>query len=290
MPLKPRPDRPVDPVSLKVIREVTSLANEQGLETFMVGAMARIILLEHVFGLPPSRATRDIDFAFAVERWEQFQALKCRLASAESFTPLARVAQRLAFKSEGLEHSIIVDLIPFGGVEGEANLIAWPPEMSVIMNVAGFRDAHASALRVEVEHDLVVSLASIPGIAVLKIFAWMDRGQEDPKDAIDLVTLLRQYHEAGNQDRLYTEAISALEDAGYDIEQAGAWLLGRDAAALALPTTRTTLAEYLADPDVAERLVMDMSRANRAYDNAVEYSRTLLTQFQKGFLHTPIND
>ena len=287
MHLKPRPDRPLDPISLKVIRAVTKVADELELETFMVGATARIILLEHVFGLSPSRATRDMDFAFAVERWEQFQSLKQRLASAASFTQLERVAQRLTFKPEGVAHSIVVDLIPFGGLEAGANMIAWPPDMSVIMNVAGYRDAHAAAVSVEVEPGLVIPLASTPGIAILKIFAWVDRGPEDPKDAIDLVTLLRQYHEAGNQDRVYVDAISALEEVGYDIELAGAWLLGSDAAAIALPATHTILKERFNHPGMAERLITDMSRAMRPHDNAVEYSRTLLTQFLKGFLHNP---
>jgi predicted nucleotidyltransferase len=288
MRLKPRPDRPLDPISLGVIRAVTTVANDLGLETFMVGATARIILLEHVFGLPPSRATRDIDFAFAVESWEQFQVLKQRLASTASFTPLERVARRLTFKPDGLNHNIVVDLIPFGGLETEANMIAWPPDMSVIMNVAGYRDAHAAAVTVEVESGLAISLASIPGIAVLKVFAWLDRGQEDAKDAIDLVTLLRQYHEAGNQERVYEEATSALEAAGYDIELTGAWLLGSDASAMVLPTTRQHLEEFFADPKRIESFVTDMARAIRTRDDALEYSRTLLTQFMKGFLHKPI--
>lgn len=290
MPLKPRPDRPFDPISLAVIRAVTGVASELGLETFMVGATARIILLENVFGLPPSRATRDIDFAFAIESWEQFQTLKQRLASEASFTQLERAAQRLIFKPEGMPHSFVVDLIPFGGLETDTNMIAWPPDMSIMMNVAGYRDAHAAAVPVEVEPGLVISLASIPGIAILKIFAWVDRGREDPKDAIDLVTLLRQYHEAGNQDRVFEDAVSALEEVGYDLELAGAWLLGRDASAMALPTTRQQLETLFADPERVEGLVTDMSRAIRARDDAVEYSRTLLEQFVKGFLSNQSND
>lgn len=188
-----------------------------------------------------------------------------------------------------MNHSFVVDLIPFGGLETEANMIAWPPDMSVIMNVAGCRDAHVAAMPVEIEPGLIISLASLPSIAVLKIFAWMDRGTEDPKDAIDLVTLLRQYHQAGNQDRVYSEASSALEAVGYDIELAGAWLLGSDAAAMALPATHAALKEHFNDPSMTERLITDMSRAMRGHDNAVESSRTLLTQFVKGFLHTPIN-
>lgn len=285
MILKPRSDRPIDPLTLSVIREIGDAAAHLGLDAFMVGATARIILLEHVFGLHTGRATRDIDFAFAVESWEQFRAIKQHLTATSTFEEIERVEQRLIYKPTGESYKYVVDLIPFGGLEGEKNTIAWPPDMSIMMNVAGYRDAHDSAVSVEVEPGIMIPIASIPGIAVLKLFAWVDRGQEDPKDAIDLVTLLRQYNEAGNQDRIYGDAATALEAIGYDIELAGAWLLGHDASALSSPETRSQLNRLFADPSLMDRLVTDMSRALRAHENALDYSRILLEQFLKGFAH-----
>lgn len=285
MVLTPRPERPIDSLTISVIREVSDAASDLDLEAFLVGATARIILLEHVFGLHTGRATRDMDFAFAVENWDQFQLIKQRLISASSFEEVERVAQRLIYKPKGIKHKFVVDIIPFGGLEGEKNTIAWPPDMSVLMNVAGYSDAHASAVPVEVEPGLVISVASIPGIAVLKLFAWVDRGQADPKDAIDLVTLLRQYNKAGNQERIYEDAIAALEAAGYDVELAGSWLLGHDAAALTSPTTRSQLNSLLAESSLVERLITDMSRAMRTRDDALDYSRVLLEQFLEGFAH-----
>jgi predicted nucleotidyltransferase len=155
--------------------------------------------------------------------------------------------------------------------------------MSIMMNVAGYRDAHASAVQVEVEPGIVILVASIPGIAILKFFAWVDRGRENPKDAIDLVALLRQYNEAGNQNRVYEDATAALEAVGYDIELAGAWLLGRDAFALSSRETRGQLAALFAESSLMERLEADMSRALRARDDGLDYSRVLLGQFIKGF-------
>lgn len=283
MILTPRPDRLIDPLTRSVIREVKNAVTDLGLDAFLVGATARIILLENVFGLHTGRATRDIDFAFAVENWDQFQAIKDRLTSTSVFVEAGRVAQRLIYKPASGNHKFVVDLIPFGGLESNKNTIAWPPDMSILMNVAGYRDARASAVPVEVEPGLVISIASIPGIAILKLFAWVDRGQEDPKDAIDLVTLLRQYNEAGNQDRVYEDALMALEAVGYDIELAGAWLLGRDAFALSSPQTRGQLNALFVKPSIMERLVTDMSRALRARDDALNYSRALLKQFHKGF-------
>lgn len=283
MILTPRPDRQVDQIACSVIRAVKNAATDLGLDIFLVGATARIILLENVYGLHTGRATHDIDFAFAVENWDQFQALKSRLTSISGFEEVRGEAQRLTCQPASVERRFVVDFIPFGGLESSRNTIAWPPDMSIMMNVAGYRDAHASAVRVEVEPGIVISIASIPGIAILKPFAWVDRGREDPKDAIDLVTLFRQYNEAGNQDRVYEDATAALEAVEYDIELAGAWLLGSDAFAMSSPETRGQLGALFAEPSLMGRLVADMSRALRARDDALGYSWTLLEQFIKGF-------
>jgi len=268
--LTPRADRLIDPLTRSVIRAVKNVVTDLGLETYLVGATARIILLENVFGLRTGRATRDIDFAFAIENWDQFQAIKDRLTSTSAFEEAGRVAQRLIYQPASGNHRLVVDLIPFGGLEAAESTIAWPPDMSIMMNVAGYRDAHASAVRVEIEPGIVISVASIPGIAILKLFAWVDRGQEDPKDAIDFVALLRQYNEAGNQDRVYEDAIAALEAVGYDIELAGAWLLGSDAYAMSSPETRGQLNARFADPSLKECLVADMSRPLRGRDDALD--------------------
>lgn len=274
--------RPVDPTALTVIREVWNASVALESASLLVGATARVLLLEHVFGLPEGRATRDIDFAFAVRDWEHFQAIKGHLTAGSAFRE-DRMAQRLVFQPAGVAHPFVVDLIPFGGVESGQRVIAWPPDMSVLMNVAGYREALAAAVRVEVEPGLAIPVASIPAMAILKLFAWIDRGLENPKDALDLAALLRGYHEAGNQERIYADALAALEGAGYDIELGGAWLLGRDAAAIADRDIRDGLRTRLEDAKSRDRLAADMARALRGRDDAFGAAGSLLGQFVRGF-------
>jgi predicted nucleotidyltransferase len=181
-----------------------------------------------------------------------------------------------------LKHRYIVDLIPFGKIETTQDTIAWPPDMSFIMNVTGFADALAASLAVTVSPGLTIQVASLPAIAMLKIFAWSDRGQENPKDATDFTLLLRAYHEAGNSERIYEEAIATLEAVGYDIELAGAWLLGRDSAAIASPETAAKLTGLL-EGNTRSRLVEDMAKAMRGKDDAMDHSARLLAQFTQGF-------
>lgn len=283
-PLTPKPDRPVEPIALLVIREIHKASKELGFPVFLVGAMARIILLEHVLGLKAGRATTDVDFAFALDNWEQFRTLKTFLVSNADFEESRHVPHRLLLQLPGSEHKFEVDLIPFGGIETSPNTIAWPPDMGIMMNVAGYSDALAAAVTVEVGPGIDIAIASLPGIAILKLFAWADRGQENPKDAMDLVSLLRCYNEAGNESRIYQEegALKALETVGYDIELAGAWLLGKDAAVVVSSQANADLRELL-NGTKRERLLEDMARAMLGKDDALAYAHRLLEQFTNGF-------
>ena len=95
---------------------------------------------------------------------------------------------------------------------------------------------------------------------------------------------MRSYNEAGNASRIYEEAsaIAALEAVGYDLELAGAWLLGSDAAVMVAPQTNADLNALLHGPK-KEKLIEDMARAMLGRHDALDYSRRLLEQFTKGF-------
>lgn len=282
-PLALKPDRPLDPLTLAVINAIQQAATELELPVFVVGAVARIILLEHIHGLSAGRATTDVDFAFALDHWAQFDAIKALLLENPGFTASEHIAHRVYYRPPGLEPSYKVDLIPFGGIEASANTITWPPDMAIMMNVAGFSDAFSAAVNVQVSPGTAIAVASLPGIAILKLFAWADRRHDNAKDAIDLNTLLRSYHEAGNHDRIYEDerALAALEAVDYDPELAGAWLMGNDVATMASTATLTDL-EPLLQGELRDRLVEDMSRAMKGRGDALEYASRLLEQFTIG--------
>ena len=280
-PMKPRPDSPIDLVTLKVIKEVHKASVHFGFPVLLVGATARIILLENVHGLDSGRATADVDFAFALDHWDQFNALKAYLVKHSHCKADTHISQRLYMKMPGVVNDYKVDLIPFGGVEHEPNSIAWPPDKHFVMNVAGYQDALVSSIPVEVEDGVVINVASIPGIAILKLFAWADRGREDPKDAIDLATLLRMYYEAGNAERIYTMPSVSIEAINYDPELAGAWLLGNDATLIASADTRQQIGDMLIEK--RKNLMQDIARGIKAKSDALDYAEQLLDQFTKGF-------
>ncbi len=280
-----KPIRALDPMRVAVIREVYKAAQVLDFEIFMIGATARIILLEHVFGLSAGRTSNDIDFALAIENWTMYEKIKAYLINECGFTQSNGKIHQLFFNTAEQQHAYEIDLIPFGAIETTPDTIKWPPEMSVILNVAGYRDALNAAIKLELEPDLTISIASLPSIAILKIFAWVDRRHDSKsKDAIDLAALLRSYHEAGNETRIYEDniAIAALEAADYDIELTGAWLLGKDASKMASQTTKEQILTII-NGEKRRYLIQDMAKELKAMENPLHHSERLLQQFINGF-------
>jgi predicted nucleotidyltransferase len=222
--LRVRPENPLSPSLLTLIRSLDAVMNELAIPYFVIGATARDILVEHVHGLETTRATRDIDFAVAISSWDDYQRLKTRLTATGEFALTAN-AHRLMFGKE--EGAYPLDLVPFDGVEHDGK-ITWPPNGEFVMNVAGYGDAYASALDVEIEPNFQIKIVSLPAMAILKVLAWNDRPDRD-KHASDVLLILRSYCQAGQFDRLYGEELDLLERYEYDIELAGAALLALDA-------------------------------------------------------------
>jgi predicted nucleotidyltransferase len=250
-PLIVSESRPLDPAILHILMVVDRVASEQACPYIVIGATARDLLLYHVFGIPAMRASQDVDFAIAVEDWSRFQELRAALLATNHFEA-GRVEHRLFLKAGGGRTAIPIDLIPFGGV-AEGDRIVWPSERDTVMTIAGFEDALAASVRIQVDAEFSLPVVSLAGLAVLKIFAWQDRKTND-KDALDLYRVITTYTDAGNLDRLYDSEMRLLEEFGYDLELAGAALLGRDVREIASRSTLERLRPLLTSVDFINTL------------------------------------
>ncbi|MFP5390645.1 MAG: nucleotidyl transferase AbiEii/AbiGii toxin family protein [Gammaproteobacteria bacterium] len=274
------PDRPLDPTLLHILRALDEEARAVGIDTMLIGATARDILLTHVFGLPTGRATRDVDFAVGVESWPHFEHLKQRLSAKRGFTASETSAQRLYYHNGPGDHGYPLDLVPFGALATDAGTIAWPPDMAIVMSVVGYQDVFAASEQVQCAPDLISRVASLPGLAVLKLIAWSDRGAETQKDAQDLYHLMAHYGDAGNGERLYESEYAILEAAGYDPDLAAACLLGRDVARLVTHETRRMLCQII--DTRRDRLTLAMRSSTRLLADAYERVGARLDQFRTG--------
>lgn len=273
----------IDPLVLEVIRKIDQIAKQCDAKYFLAGAMAREVILRHVFGRPPGRRSLDVDFGIAVRDWNHFETLKTALIEQAGFTAHARMVQRLIYASTP---AVAVDLIPFGGVEDLQQAIAWPPEEDIVMKVTGFSDGLKSAVLVRLDVDLIIPVVSIPVLIVLKLFAWIDRKYEK-RDAADILVMLKNYGDAGNEDRLYGEESRFLEAEDYDFEIAGARLLGRDAAGAISEGVRKDLCNILDSDTQMEELTNHIIVSSARNDHEhVRRCELFVAKFREGFLQT----
>jgi predicted nucleotidyltransferase len=280
------PSSPVDPSIVRVLRVIDPIARAAHCDYFVAGATARDLILVNVHGLAPGRATRDIDFGIAVESWDQFALLKDSLVATGHFESDESALQRLIYSEQAARLSLPVDLIPFRGVASGESMIEWPPSRDIVMNVAGFEEALTSSVLLEIQPELSVRVASLPGLTLLKVVAWFDRGRETNKDAADLYRLLTTYADAGNADRLYDHEMNLLERVGFDMELAGAELLGGDVAKVCPPDALRRIRSLFRSGTELDRLISQMIRsasyieATPAIEQTVNaFSRGLLTDF-----------
>lgn len=144
--------------------------------------------------------------------------------------------QRLVHESD-----LLIDLVPFGGLEEVRGQISWPPDFSIVMSTVGFREAYDHSREVRITDDLIVRVASLSGLAMMKIVAWDERRFE--RDAQDLGLIMRHYLAAGNEDRIYSEQGDCFDllNEEFDYNKASARILGRDIGRLVTDISRPIL-------------------------------------------------
>jgi predicted nucleotidyltransferase len=265
--------------ALQILKKV---ANSLGVTFFVVGASARDFILRHQYGIEPRRKTGDIDLGVEVASWEQFKTLFEELISTGQFFPTSE-RQRLRCGT------VLIDILPFGPITDEDKKIGWPPEHEIMMSVAGFEEAygHSITARVTSDPDLDIKLATLPGLAIMKLVSWKEKYPDRKRDAEDLLLIMNTYEKAGNSERLYEEDLPLLQEEGFDTTLAGARLLGRDMARITDPRTFLIVKEIL-DNDTKEtsqyRLISDMMREAGMSDTRFDGILAQLTKLREGFV------
>jgi predicted nucleotidyltransferase len=273
--LKLRAGAPLDSTSRAIVRAVTQAATDTGMRVMLVGASARDIMLGHVHDVPLHRATADIDFAVAIHGWNAFDAMVVHLLDNPRFTANPDIAHRLYYNAYPNGHDVPVDIVPFGpGVGGPR--FRWPNDPGIEMNVVGYPDAARAASVVDIG-GVTIEVLSVPGLALLKLFAWNDRHAETRKDANDLATLLRNYSELDNADRMYEDP-TLLDDVGHDYVRGAARLLGRDVRNICSAGTLTTVQGTLT-PAKLEQLALDAFAERWDRDSTLDAFREQFDDF-----------
>ncbi len=243
-----------------LLTAVASAASELQIGWLVAGAAGRVLLLEEVYKLPPGRATEDVDYGVMVDSWDHYQALVERICKDARILKDKKETQRLRFSDYG-----IIDLIPFGGVESDDNVVRWPPHGDFVMSVAGFQEAYENAVQVLVNDKLMVRVVSPVGLLLLKLVAWQDRHNTKPgKDAPDIAYILHHGATLFGETNLFEEHFEIVESVGYDLDLAAGHLLGLKIGAIASQTTRKRVSELLdqeLNSGIESKLVREVARS-----------------------------
>jgi predicted nucleotidyltransferase len=212
-----------NPIVKELLGKLKSYFDSIQSEFYVIGATARDITLSAIHQLEIKRATGDLDIAIAIPDWGQFDKISSDLTAMGEFHKSTKQKQLFWYKRD-----FKLDIVPFGEVAKEDNSIYWPPEEEFAMSVVGFTEIVKDVISVIIDDEIEINIASLPGIFVLKLAAFNDRGNEENKHADDIAYIIANYLDI-NIDRAVQDHYSDL----YEIENftsfiAGAILLGKD--------------------------------------------------------------
>ena len=202
--------------------ELTDYFKDAGISFFVIGATARDIIME-MHNETSGRLTYDLDIAITVNDWDQWKRVEEDITNLENFSKDPDQKQRFIYREK-----FQLDIVPFGDIMKSDHKIFWPPNEEFAMSVLGFTAADESAVKVSIDNETEIKIATLSGIFILKIIAWKDRNQRNNKDADDIGFILENYlsiHEE-RAATTYYEEVYGLEP--FRHTTAGAVLLGKD--------------------------------------------------------------
>lgn len=251
----------------KLINEITLINN---CPYFLIGAKARDILLENFGKHEAQRATLDTDIAICCKSWEGFYKIKNAFINKGEFVADSKHEHRILSNKYG--H---LDILPFGDIKQESPNLKWPPEYDIEFSLIGFDDAYNNTIEIVIG-EVTVKLVSPLGFALLKLFAWISRKAK--KDVSDLINIISNYLDFGNQDRLDGEHADLLLEEHFDYVLSGCRLLGRDLKGFSLET-QNRLREFFDNKILMDNLAISITHPQIDYDLAV----SMLEMIKKGF-------
>lgn len=266
--------RKIDRVLLDALIAIEEAAQKSNAPFIIVGATARDIIFQHIFGLPPERATMDIDIAVRVNSWIEYDKIQSVLINSGKFERENPPPRRLRFGK-----NLIIDVIPFGGLEKPAGEIAWPPSEDIVMSTVGFEEALRSSMKVKISNnpDIFIHVVTPAALAILKLISWNEKPAVRSKDAIDFYFIMKNYADAGNQDRLFSTDQDLLFGENFDYAIASTRLLGRDMKRICGERTRN-LVEVVLKEETNEhsQLHLVVAMAKNEFDKDESYNHALL--------------
>ena len=245
-----------------------------GIDFYLVGATARDVWMKGVHGLPPKRATSDIDFGIMIKDSFVFDDLKSYLIEEEGFIPSKGNEFVLIWKDKSQ-----VDLIPFGDLESEG-IVTVKGTGFTSMNVEGFKEVYEQASEEIITEDQRFKVCTLPGIVILKLIAWDDRPEVRRDDIDDIAEIIKNYFHLN--DEVIFEQHSDLFTDDIELAEIASQFLGREIGKIVsgnpklVERIKGILENGLNDDNNLAELFASES------DETIEYSKSLISHIKKG--------
>lgn len=252
---------------------------------FIVGAFARDMVLENIFGQPTGIATRDIDIAIRIDSWENYKSFIEILKSKYKFRSGRNPHEFIS------PEEIYTDILPYGRIEEERS-ISFPAIIDREINMLGFEKIYDSTLQIRLDQEVEFNVASIEGICILKFIAWKDRSPDrvSAKHTRDIGLIINAYFEAMVSE-FAIEFADLFDEENFDSQVCGARALGRRIKQLAFPskdlllTLEDIFTSMIEDEDNALFVSQMVTVTNWEY----AFSLRLLKSLILGFRESPID-
>lgn len=211
-----------NPLLIKLLRHLHDTFVKMDHDFYVIGATARDIIIRALSDESARRKTLDLDIAIAVTGWDKYDEISHALVAA-GYEKSGHQKQRFYYGDYE------VDVVPFGSVAKDDENIYWPPEETIAMSVKGFDEVLKNAVTVRIDNDFDVRIASLHGLFILKLNAWLDRHLTTNKDAEDMWYIIDTYYFANENRNIHPE-VYELEN--FTLTVGGAYWLAHDIADL----------------------------------------------------------
>jgi len=270
---------------VECFEKLEQAARQTHTDYLLIGATARDLIMESVYGITPKRQTFDIDISLCVGSWGTFQKFKDNLKTQGLIEnpDVAHIMTFIPTNATDDRDQIRLDLVPYGAISDENGEISWPPNGDVVMSVLGFEEAYESKELIEVKEGLTLPVTSTVGLCLLKLIAWIGRDRNKrSKDAQDIKFILSNYEQLpGIQDAIFDEGFTKMFN--HDIEKAVAAKLGSDIARICSTQTLEHINNKLfnhADALILEAFATEMQTRDPDH---TQNNLALIKAVKKGF-------
>lgn len=183
-----------------------------GVDFYLIGAQSRDVWTNHLT-LKDKRTTIDLDYLVYVKDKETWNELVEYLITHEKFQRNQELPYR--FERDG-----IVDLIPFGGMEQDDEVLLENPVTEI--SVFGCKEVVQNETVAEGHFNII----TLVGLCILKLVAFDEKPDLRAKDFEDFLFVVSNYHAIAG-DELYSGEYDDLFNDSFELPLASARMLGR---------------------------------------------------------------